>query len=568
MTTVFWIIVRVLLFLLFTWIARRLLGVRRLSAARTLIASLAGLVAGFAIGVFLRRGGVDLDTAVLTSVALGLLFTMATVIVFETILGAQTHDTSRGLGRSIASRINVVRRSAEVTRILSRHGVGNGIGLVRGREFEPEEAKQLGESLRSAFEEAGGVFIKLGQLLATRPEVVPPELAAELGKLHSRVTPAPRDQIQPVIEESMGKPVEDVFTEFDWSAIGSASIGQVYRAELASGETVVVKVRRPGIVKNIERDLAVIDDLARVLEGRVEQARAMGLVSVVEEFSDQLRRELDYRVEARNMTDVGAVLADNADIKVPRVHEDLSDDQVIIMEFVRGTPVGELGAAPHNGLSLANSLFHAELNAMLRGDAFHADLHPGNVLVHDHGLALVDFGAIGRLDGYERAAVGDIIAALEIRDPTMLREAALGVGMKSDTSDVSGLDRSFSRLMADHLSTSRDPSFEVFSDFIKITQAHGLRMPASVSEMMRALATLDGTVRLLAPEFNVVSATRALAREEMLESLSPETLGDDLKREVVRLAPLIRRAPYQLDRIAGQLARGETTVRVSLFSDA
>lgn len=182
------------------------------------------------------------------------------------------------------------------------------------------------------------------------------------------------------------------------------------------------------------------------------------------------------------------------------------------------------------------------------------------------GLALVDFGVVGRLDIYERAAVTDILTALEIRDPAMLREAALEVGMRSPELDETGLERSMSRLMADHLGGDRDPSVEVIKEFLRISHYYGLRLPASISEMLRALATLDGSLRLLSPGFNLVAAARGFARQEMYQSLSPETLNEDLKREVVRLAPILRRAPYQIDRITGQLARGEMGVRVSLFA--
>ena len=554
--------------LLFIWIARRLLGVHSLSATRSIAAAVIGLGIGLIIGVYVFQREADADLALLTGVIFGFLFTMLTVILFEVLLGRRRSRPDANIFRRLGDRFDVARRTAEVTRIFARHGLERGYGLVRGREITSEEALALGNSMRDAFQEAGGVFIKLGQLLATRPDVLPVETAKQLEGLQLDVDPTPENEVRPVLEAALGATTEEVFTEFDWSPIGSASIGQVYRAVTTDGSAVVVKVRRPGIVANIDRDLNVLEDIAAVAAKQSAQARQLGLDDVVAEFSAQLRAELDYSNEARNVTDVAYAFADHRRIVVPRVHEDLSTDDVLVLDYLDGVPLtGREGTNMAGGHELADALFTAELNAMVNGDAFHADLHPGNVLTMDvGGLGLVDFGAVGRLDAFERAAVSDILTAVDVNDPTMLREAALEVGMKGDDLDPATLDRAFSRLMADHLGSGRDPSVEVLTDFMTISQRHGLRMPPSVSAMLRALVTLDSSIRILDPNYGLVAAAQRMARQEVVQYLSPETLSDDLRREVVRLAPMLRRAPYQIDRIAGQLARGRLGMRVSLFS--
>jgi ubiquinone biosynthesis protein len=205
---------------------------------------------------------------------------------------------------------------------------------------------------------------------------------------------------------------------------------------------------------------------------------------------------------------------------------------------------------------------------MLTGERFNADPHPGNIiLVPDGGLGLIDFGSAGRLDAFERSAVTDILTALALNDPTMLRAAALQIGMGASEVDPAQLDRAFARLMADHLGSGAEPTAELLQDFLEIANQFGLRMPPSVSEMLRALATLQGSLEMLSPGYPLIDAAKTVAMDQMKAELKPDNLAEELKRETIRLAPILRRAPHHLDRIAGQIEQGRLTVRVSMFSD-
>jgi ubiquinone biosynthesis protein len=273
--------------------------------------------------------------------------------------------------------------------------------------------------------------VKLGQILATRPDLIPPETAHELGKLHQDVEPVPRNVIQPAIEAALGRSVDDTFAEFDWTPVGAGSIGQVYRARLVSGEPVIVKVRRPDIDTIIERDLRMALDLVALVDEHSEQAQSLGVAGIADQFAAQLRAEMDYRVEARNTIEAAAALSDQDVIVVPMVFEDLSGESVLVLEAIEGEILGRHGiVGGEAGRRLADALFRAEVDAMLTGERFNADPHPGNIiLVPDGGLGLIDFGSAGRLDAFERSAVTDIMTALAFSDPTMLRAAALQIGM-------------------------------------------------------------------------------------------------------------------------------------------
>lgn len=570
MTALVYTILAIPFFIFFAWLARRLLGVRSLSAVKTIAAALLGLFIGDVIGIILHRGGLETDLAIVVSLILGLVFTMVAILGFEAVAARDPRARRPSLWahpiRTTRRLTDQGRRSIEITRIASRHGLGKGFGLAASHA--PEDAAAYGADLRAAFEEAGGVFVKLGQLLATRTDLIPVETAEQLAKLHQDVEPAPRPEIEPALRRALGSPVDEVFPDFDWEPIGAASIGQVYRAALADGEPVVVKVRRPDVEETVERDLAIALDLAAFAEQRSEQARRLGVHGVADQFADQLRAEMDYRIEARNTEEAAAALADQRLIVVPKVHDELSSETVLVQQLIPGETLGRRGViGGPQGRILADALFRGVVDAMLAGQRFHADPHPGNVLITpENRLGMIDFGSAGRLDDFERAAVTDILTALALDDPTMLRTAALQVGMGEEEVDPSQLDRAFARMMADHLGPGAEPSAELLEDFLDIVNRFGLTMPTSVTEMLRALATLQGSLELLSPGYPIVDAARGLASDRLEAELTPENLTEDVKREVIRLAPMLRRAPYHLDRLADQLERGRLTVRVSMFS--
>jgi ubiquinone biosynthesis protein len=573
MGTVIGFVLGVAFFLAFAWVARRLLGVSRLSATKTIISAAVGVFIGITIERLLEvRGGFDRDLAVVAGLVLGLIFTMVMILLFEATSGGAPRSRRTGITRPDLAAQQAVdrgRRSVELTRIASRHGLSKGFGLATGATMTPSEAAAYGADLRVALEEAGPVFVKLGQLLATRPDLIPQETADELAQLHQDVEPAPRDGIEPAIEASLGTTIDEVFAEFDWSPIGAASIGQVYRARLTSGEAVVVKARRPDIEAVVDRDLDLALQVAQLAEERSEQAQKLGIADVADQFASQLREEMDYTIEARNTVEAAQSLDPHGSIGIPRVFTEYTGEALLVQELVDGETLGRHGVVGGDqGRRLADDLFAFEVGAMLTGGRFHADPHPGNVILcPDGSLALIDFGSAGRLDTFERAAVTDILTALAVNDPSLLREAALRVGMEGADIDPARLDRAFARLMADHLGPGAEPTAELLKDFLGIANDFGLRMPTSVTEMLRALATLQGSLEVLSPGYPIIDAAQGVAVGQLEAELTPENLMEEVKRETIRLAPLLRRAPVQLDRIAGQIEQGKASVRVSLFSN-
>jgi ubiquinone biosynthesis protein len=549
-------------FILFAWAARRLLGVVKLSMTKTVIAALIGLGISDVLSRSLIKNNVDRDEALLIGLVIG----------FEAFGSRKTNPVRTGprnrLG-SIQQGFANAKRSTQITQIAATHGLGKGFGLALSSTISEEEAQNYGIRLREAFEEAGGVFVKLGQLLATRPDIIPQATADELTLLHQDVEPARRDEVEPALDAALGTKWGDVFADFDWDPIGAGSLGQVYRATTTSGQLVVVKVRRPGIEATVERDLRIAIDLASFAEERISQAEQLGVTGLAEQFARQLRDEMDYTVEARNTVECAVALAARGDIVTPKVYKEISGESVLTISHIDGETLGRHGVVGgDHGRELADSLFEAEVASMLSGQRFHADPHPGNVmLLPDGRLGLIDFGSADRLNAYERTAITDILAGLALNDATMLRTAALEMGMGGTEIDPGQLDRAFAELMAEHLGPGATPGGELLHDFLLITNEFGLVMPTAVTGMLRAMATMQGSLEVLSPDYPIIEAAQKVAKSEMIDALRPENLSDEFKKEVIRLAPMLRRAPHHLDRIAGQLEDGNLAFRVRMFTD-
>ncbi|WP_168210970.1 ABC1 kinase family protein [Persicimonas caeni] len=507
------------------------------------------------------------------------LFTMVAIVALELLShGRSAPGVPRLPGlphplRSLRRRLTVASRFTEVTRLLVRHGLGDYVGLGRGAGAKPPpEALRW---VREFLEEAGGMFVKLGQLLSTRVDLIPPSAAREFTRLQEHASPADPDAVRQLLEAELGRPVDEVFSEFDWEPLASASLGQVHAARLPTGEEVAVKVQRPGIAAAVDRDLAIISRLAETIETHTEWGRDFGVSEIADEFAARLREELDYRLEASRAIKVAAALESTPKIHVHRVWEELSTAKVLVMERLAGTSVGKL--APGEAVQdadmaarrqLADALLSAELELMLSGERFHADPHPGNVFVLDDGrLGLLDFGAAGRLDAFERASIAAMLGALRSGDPALLRQAIFEVADVRADVDTSSFDRALARFMAEYMSSDATPGGAALGELVSIFAAHGLRLPSTTTTMFRALVTLEGTLNMLAPGYEVVAAAERVGHRMVREAVLSGSLKDVLEDEVLQLIPLLRRMPRHLDRLATLAEQGELRARVSLLSD-
>ncbi|MEU8569086.1 AarF/UbiB family protein [Streptomyces pathocidini] len=556
--------------------ARRLLGIR-IGVLRTLVACAAGMTAFQLFNSSLRD--TDSRAALSTvSLTLSLLAAMAVLVLVEFLIPSGSWPRPMRWARAARRRIERARRYSQISRIFMRHGLGR---YVRGRASLDRAARtdeagaEAARSLRLALEECGGTFIKFGQILSTRRDLLPPHIVEELSRLQSDVPPAPWAEVEAVLREELGAPLEDVFADFDHEPLAAASIAQVHRATLRGGARVVVKVQRPGIRDSVERDLDIVLAMAQGLHVRARSVQGLGLRELADGFATAVREELDFRIEARNADAVAAASdghAPDAPVRVPAVVHALSSARVMVQERLDGVTLEHAGAdADARGLdreALARTVLGAMLRQIMRDGVFHADPHPGNMLLladagftTSHGLngtvpgprngsspgvghgasagsariGLLDFGSVGRIDATVRDAIQYLLLAVDRGDPAGMCDALLdllGPRRPDATAPDDGpvldallLERELGRFMARHLGPSSRPDTGTFTALFQLMTRFGLAVPPEVAAVFRALATLEGTLTRLSPGFDLVAEARRVATALVTERLTAAPAG-------------------------------------------
>ena len=566
------------------WASRRLLGL----PVGTLRALIAGLL-GFATAEILVRTLQPVQSghvAAFLTVVLGvpLIVAMIFIVAAEALVPSgtvpQPVDVVLGARRALARS----RRYSQISRIAVRHGLGP---YLRGRPLRPADAAggraALALSLRQALEEGGVTFTKLGQLMSTRRDLLPEEFISELTRLQDRAEPAPWEQVEEVITKSLGAPAEEVFAELRPEPAAAASIAQVHKARLrcadGSDAEVAVKVQRPGIRSTVEQDLDILLRLADTLEDRARWARAVGTAGVARGFAAAIREELDFRVEARNMAAVAATWQDqqravsgSISVVLPAVHEQLCTEHVLVIEWLDGVNLREAGPLiDDRGLDraeLTRALLRSMVYQITEGGVFHADPHPGNILLLTDGrLALLDFGSVGRLDAQQRSALLNLLLAVGRGDPAALRDALLELVTRTEEIDEWQLERALGRFAARHLVGTSAPTTEMFTDLFRLASQFELAIPPEIATVLRALATLEGTLSLLTPGIDIAAEARQYAADHVAAALSPAAVPKSVAEEVGALLPVLRRLPRRFDRVTGALEQGRLSLNVRLFAD-
>jgi ubiquinone biosynthesis protein len=547
-------------------VAARLLAVR-LGLAVSVVCGTLGIGVGFG----LRRALAGDATGAAPYATFALLSLLATMIFVALLsLAKRPERAPRSRVSATASvprplhalRMRVARSSRYVAILWlgARYGLGPLAGLRRARD-----SREIGVALRDALQEAGGIFVKFGQLLSARTDLVPAAIALELSSLQDDVRPLPASAMLAVVDRELGVRGE-LFAEFEQTPLGAASIAQVHRARLQSGERVVVKVQRPEIERLVERDLDILRRLACAAEERAAWARQIGSVALADGFAANLREELDFRIEAQNMA---TVMAYDSALRTPLVYREVSSRRVLVEEWIDGRPLRQVQRelAPTERRLLARSLLEGILGQIFELGVFHADPHAGNVLIDRDGhIVLLDFGSVGRLDRLQQAALAQALAAIASRRAPLLRDALVELSTSADVVDVDGLERALARFFAQRLGPGMEPGAEILNDLLAVVVRFGLALDPQLAGVFRALATLEGTLRLIDPSFSVVEEARQYAREHKLGLPRPEQLKEEVLSDVVELLPMLRKIPRRLDRISGALEHGELSLRIRPFA--
>jgi ubiquinone biosynthesis protein len=467
-------------------------------------------------------------------------------------------------------------RLSEIAQVAVRHGFGYWFDTHRLTDLFPRrgpraeldgQPSQRGQHLREMLDELGPTFVKFGQLLSTRPDILPADIITELRGLQDDVRPFPFADVEQVVEEELGLSIDKLFLEFDERPIAAASIGQVHGAMLPNRKRVAVKVQRPSAPRRIESDLALLYQAARIAKERVRALDFIDTRQVVDEFARAIRQELDYRLEARNAETFHRNFAGHPHVHVPRVYWSYTRSRVLTLEWLDGTQVADIDPnewSIEERRDLAYLMTETWMTMIFRHGFFHGDPHPANILVLGRAdqIGLVDFGATGKLtdDDMSKLTRLFIDAAAENVDNLPRRLADLGVRYPKEREEelLVELRDLYYRYYGASLAEI-DP-MQVIREAFNLIYSMNLRLPTRFLLLDKAIATLGSVGVDLYPDFNVFEVARPYARSLMLERLGPRRLARRAAKETLRLAQVATEMPYQLHDFLDEIRDGQIEV--------
>ncbi len=479
-------------------------------------------------------------------------------------------------------RLAEIRRVRRIIEVLVRNGLGFLVEQLALDRFLPRFWRRqrvradravgrlsVPERLRRTLEELGATYIKLGQLLSGRADLLPRAYIEEFARLLDAAPPVPTAAIRQVIEEELGAPVEDLFATFDEVPIAAASIGQVHRATLPDGQAVVVKVQRPGIEQVVEADLDLLLRQARFLEKRSELMRDYNVLGIAQELALSLREELDYKIEGRNAEQLRSNLQADPRFLIPRVYWNLTTRRVITLERLEGIQFNEpdrLRRAGYDLSSIARTALEAYLKQIFVDGFYHADPHPANLMVVGTQIGFVDFGTAGYLTPNQKDLLSDMFLQLLDQDAGGIARTLVKMGATRGRPSLEALERDLQRLLVRYwgVSLGEIRLGEMLAEVFTTAYKHRVYLPGDLALLARTLITMEGTGLALDPDFVVLEAVRPFAEQLVRERLSPVVAGRRVLRTMRQAADLAQTFPRRLDDLWDRLEEGELTVGVDL----
>ncbi len=482
----------------------------------------------------------------------------------------------------LTGKLRRLGRYREIISLFGKYGFGyliEEVGLSQllsfkdriKTDFQKENTQELGIRIRGLLEELGPTFIKLGQLLSIRSDLLPADIIRELETLQDNVPPVPLEQIKERLEIELGKPPDELFQYFNEDYVAAASIGQVYEARLWTGEEVMIKVQRPDIKSKIYTDLDILIDLSRLLEQHYEWAEQNKVTEISEELSESIRKELDYLQEARNTEMIAMQFEDTDKIKVPEIYWDYTTSQVLTMEKINGIKISEINKVEtdeEKKREVADLLVQSFVTQILREGFFHGDPHPGNMLYIKETcqLAFIDFGQIGRLSAKMRYDTTSMMIGLMQEDTEMIVKSIYRMSdVPSDVdesdfyADVERISKTVSRVPFGELDLGM-----TVQDLLSTAQQHRIIVPTELTMLGKTLITVEGIISGIDPKLNLLQLARPYAEELVIERYNPIKMGKRLLENGEEFAEKVAKIPTRVDDVLEQAAEGDLKLKISL----
>ncbi len=485
-----------------------------------------------------------------------------------------------GSSRGLLRHYRHWRRYREILNILIKNGLSflverldlPGLPVYRrlrkGAVTREEDFLNLPQRLAQVMRELGPTFIKLGQLLSTRPDLLPEEYIQEFAKLQDRVASVPYDQVETVFLKEFGKPLDEVFEWFDKEPVASASIGQVHRAKLRTGQDVVVKVQRPGIERIIRVDLEILAEIGSLIEQKTRLGEVYKISEMIEEFSASIMEELDFTLEGRNADIFKKNFEDNPQVYIPRVYWEHTTRRILVMEYVQGQKITtrqELREAGFNPLQIARCLVDAMIKQVYLDGFFHSDPHPGNLAVlNDNKIVFMDFGQIGQIDEELREKAADLVLALVKHNPDDIIKGLFQIGVIHGQPNLARLRRDLSRLERKYY---RLPLCEIslgtsVQELLEVAWRYQIQIPSEFVMAAKAMITLEGVIRELAPEMSLVEIAEPFASRVIWQRYDPRRIRRRFMENIVKTTATIARLPYLAEGVAERINHGQVSLLV------
>ena len=458
-----------------------------------------------------------------------------------------------------------LNRYSQILAIFFKYGFGDlvdslkidqyieiGLQMISRKRRDRVEKLTRAERVRMAFEELGPSYIKLGQILSTRPDLVPVDFIREFAKLLDEVPSFPFVEVEKVFAADLGAHPKDLFESFEEIPFASASIGQVHKATIKNGDNVAVKVQRPGIEKIIEVDLEIMLHLATLAERHIEELALHHPVKIVEEFARTLEKEIDYTIEASNMERIARQFLDTPHVYIPKVYRNTTTDRILTTEFVDGIKVSDIDRLEDAGLD--RKLITARgadisLIQIFETGFFHADPHPGNIFVlPDNVICLLDFGMVGVVDRNTREDFVDLVDSIVHQDELRTAEVLLKLTDRDEEPDMRQLERDITDFLGQHLfKPLKDIELaKLLQHLLEISSRHRLRIRPDIFLMMKALSTIEGVAALLDPSFDLIAQAEPFIKRVKLGRMAPERIATDLARLATQSFQFLQTFPRDL----------------------